>query len=196
MRHVTELVHLCVFSVALCLQLIESTETTSKPPAQTRNLTHGQTDGTFSSAKLPQTHSDWLWGGCGQRWLCRGRWKVFKKKKAQLHFMLMPEHIQTCFVVFTSLHHNLITVMRRNANLLQARAGPNQQNAIWTRLRSYNYSLFPWFLPFWIGPKAQQLISVAHLKAHPWFISVWSKLNIVHQLSERCIYEDFESINP
>lgn len=110
--------------------------------------------------------------------------------------MLMPEHIHTCFVVFTSLHHNLITGTRGNANLLQARAGPNQQNAIWAWLRSYNYSLFPWFHPVWIWPKAQQLTSVAHLKTHPYFISVWSKLNVVHQLSERCIYEDFESINP
>lgn len=39
----------------------------------------------------------------------------------------MPEHIQTCFVVFASLHHNLITVMRRKANLLQARAGQTKK---------------------------------------------------------------------
>lgn len=148
-------------------------ETTSKPPAQTLNLMHGRTDGTFSSANLSQTEkcSDWLCRDCGQRQrLCRGWWKVEKKKKkAQLYFMLMPEHIQTCFVVFTSLHHNLITVMKRKPNLLQARAGPNQQNAIWTRLRSYNYSLFPWLHPVWIWPKAKQLISVAHPKMHPYF---------------------------
>lgn len=51
-QHATQSGYMCVLSVALGFRKRRGSETTSKPPAQTRNLTHGRTDGTFGSANL------------------------------------------------------------------------------------------------------------------------------------------------
>lgn len=150
----TELVCLCIlrcFTFAAD-QKQRGLRTTSRPAAQTRNLTHRRTD---SSANLPPTEksSDWSARDCGADVDKKFLFYIFFFKKSTFGFYVNARaHSNFLFFVFTSLHHNLITVMRRKANLLQAGAGPKQQNPIWTRWRSSNYSLSPRFHPVWIWP--------------------------------------------
>lgn len=65
-------------------------------------------------------------------------------------------------------------------------AGMSQTTrAMWTRLKTYNYSLFQWFQPVWIWSRAQQVNSVAHPRRT--LISHESALNGTtnHHLSDR-----------
>lgn len=77
--------YLRVLSVALGFRERRGSETTSKPPAQTRNLTRGRTDGTFGSANLfhRERPYDWLGRDCAH--------DQNPKKKT----LLIPDHIQS-----------------------------------------------------------------------------------------------------
>lgn len=95
------------------------------------------------------------------------------KDKTKKFFMLTPGPIQT-----------------------EPAADMRTTRTTWTGLKTDNYSLFQWLQPAWIWSRARQVTGVAHPRRT--LVSHESALNgtVIHQLSERCICEDFETINP
>lgn len=176
-------------------------ETTSKPPAQTLNLMHRRTDGTFSSANLSQTEkcSDWLGRDCGQRQrLCRGWWKVKKKNKKKSAVV---------FHVNARAHSNLLCCFHESSpqpnnsyeTQTEPAAGTSRTKPTKRyldkieKLQLFSISMVPPCLDL---AKSETTNQCSTPQNAPLF-SYQCDLNwtIVHQLSERCMYEDFETIN-